>query len=261
VDEARLERANALSVAGRTEEALEEYRGLLESCSDASERVVVILNEVDCLIELDRFEEAHQRLKVAYASVSPADEMLMHVEFAEGSVWMGEGKNKEALERLNRLLRDHPKLLKTPNHHFLCEEIQQRRGFLLANLRRCAEAKPILEECADYESNKGMVAFYLGYCYCALDDFVLAKQKLLEALAMGLPSHLEFRAHHALGIAYHELEAYARAKKELELCLCSADESYRQGTFKWLASACAELGLNEEAERYKKLAKNPGGRE
>jgi hypothetical protein len=83
----------------------------------------------------------------------------------------------------------------------------------------------------------------------------LAREKLIEALNLGLPRDLEYRAHDTLGIVYYMLGAYARAKQEFELCAQDADDAHIKGTWRWLASTCRKLGLDSEADRYAKLAK------
>jgi tetratricopeptide (TPR) repeat protein len=99
------------------------------------------------------------------------------------------------------------------------------------------------------------VNFYLGYCYISVEQYDEAKRLLEQSIEQGLPLHLEFRAHSALGMALYEAGDYVRAKRELEMGLRGANPRYVKEAqlWKWLHHTCVSLGLKEEAEYYNKL--------
>ncbi len=267
--EQRLLRAGDLREAGRLREALQEYRGLAETITDTLDRGGVLLNEIACLREAGKIGLAKERLRELKELVSEtrgaaADTedgrrvfLAVTIKFEEAESLLVEGKEKEGLSKLDELLIQYSKHLRVADNRPLYESVQTRRGFLLANLRRCAEAKPILEEACSFENHRGSIHYYLGHCYCALGEMQPAKDKLIEALNLGMPEDLEYRAHCTLGMVYYKLEAYARAKEEFEICAQNADEAYirEADLWKWLAGACRWLGLTSDAERYAKLAK------
>jgi tetratricopeptide (TPR) repeat protein len=83
-----------------------------------------------------------------------------------------------------------------------------------------------------------------------------ATEKLVNALRLGLPRSLEYRAHCELGIAYYRLKNYAQAKLEFEKNAETADSEYIQQAqiWKWLENTSRTLGLKDQADRYSKLA-------
>jgi tetratricopeptide (TPR) repeat protein len=133
------------------------------------------------------------------------------------------------------------------------ESTQIRRAFILADLGRWKETLPILEEIRSPREYREGVAYYLGHCYLAAQDYVRAEQKLNESLRFGgLPSSLESRAHCELGMAYYQLSDYRQAKRELERGAKMADKAYLSDgvIWRWLELTCRALGLKEEAEQY-----------
>lgn len=135
------------------------------------------------------------------------------------------------------------------------EMAQARRGFLLADLGRWKEALPILEEAESFEGRRSEILFYLGHCYVSGGDYSKAKGKIIEALRLGLPRNLEFRAHCELGMAYYRLKDYAQAKLEFERCATNGDPEYIKQAQIWmrLENTCRYLGLKEDADRYASL--------
>jgi tetratricopeptide (TPR) repeat protein len=133
---------------------------------------------------------------------------------------------------------------------------QANRAFLLADLGRWKEALPILEEAEKFQNFKEGIAFYLGHCYLSADDYVRAEEKLVEALRLGLPQNLQYRAHCELGMVYASLGNYIQAKAELESCAEKANTGYIKQAQLWkrLQAVCRALGLKDEVERYARLA-------
>lgn len=135
------------------------------------------------------------------------------------------------------------------------ESIQMRRAFILADLGRWKEALPLLKGIESPREYKEGVAFYLGYCYASAGEYSKAKPCLIEALNLGLPPRLEFRAHFELGIVYMAQGGFARAKIEFERTLQTADADYSKGSSicKRLEICCRQLGLQAAAEQYAQM--------
>lgn len=104
---------------------------------------------------------------------------------------------------------------------------------------------------------RGEISLYLGSCYTNNAEWSKAETELSKSLKIGLRPDLEFRSHFRLGKAYHKLEDYAQAKRELEKAAQTADASYIKEArlWEWLESTCRHLGLNSEAEHYAQLAR------
>ncbi len=133
---------------------------------------------------------------------------------------------------------------------------QANRAFLLADLGPWKESLSILEEAGKFQNFKEEIAFYLGHCYLSAHDYVRAEEKLIEALRLGLPQNLEYRAHCELGMVYASLGNYIQAKSEFESCAEKANTGYIKQAQLWkrLQAVCRALGLKDEVERYARLA-------
>ncbi|OLE92153.1 MAG: hypothetical protein AUF79_00030 [Crenarchaeota archaeon 13_1_20CM_2_51_8] len=263
----RFQRAAKLQDAGQIAEALKEYQSLANAITDVGEKASVMLNEVNCLSQLGENEQARKRLSEVYNLLPEHSEMRVHAQFTEALLYKDEGKDEQALKRLNELLADHGKLLRTPSHEFLWREIQIRRGIVLSELGRSSEARPILEEALSFEelanadrgNDRGTVLYYLARSYLDLGEFILAEEKYVDALKQDLPEGFQPLAHYELGLVYYQRKAFARAIQEFELAESKTDESClsKRSIWEWLSVTCKHLGLNSEADRYEKLAKTP----
>jgi tetratricopeptide (TPR) repeat protein len=147
----------------------------------------------------------------------------------------------------------------------LQEAFQIRRAFILADLGHWKKSLSILEAIKSPQEYEEGVAFYLGHCYLAGDEYERAKDKLTDALKLELPASLQYRAHCELGMAYYNLKDYAKAKRELEKGVegASADYIKQSNIWKWLEMTCRALGLQAEwRDRLElKLAQVPVNRE
>jgi tetratricopeptide (TPR) repeat protein len=183
-------------------------------------------------------------------------QLEVSLEFEEADICSYEGKLDEALAKFDLLLKKYGQKLKEPELRESYEMTQARRGFILADLGRCEEALPVLEEAEFFEERKAETHFYLGHCHVAGREYAKARGKLIEALRLGLPPRLEYRAHCELGIVHYRLKDYEQAKVEFEKSAETADEEYiRQAQiWKWLESTSRALGLKDQVEHYSKMA-------
>jgi tetratricopeptide (TPR) repeat protein len=272
IEERRLERALELQEAGHLSEALAEYRALAENLNDPEDRTGVLLYEINCLVRLGDTSVARKRLAELCGLIWPTGRgpldsehhnreicSTLHAKYFEAELFRLEGNEAQGLASLNQLLAEYPKHLGTSEHRWLHQMVQTSRAAILVELGRYAEAKPLLESVLSCEKDmeRSSVLLYLGHCHYELKEIQAARDKLLEALQLRLPTHLEYRARLTLGLVYYEQKAYARAKQEFEACAQAAGPDYiaQARLWEWLAATCRHLGLDSEAQRYEKLAR------
>jgi tetratricopeptide (TPR) repeat protein len=269
MDDQRFLKAIQLRDGGRLKEAVDEFYKIAEESEDPVDKAGVLLNLAATLRPLNEFSKAREELNAARRLVASLDDspvgtlrdprllqLELSLDFEDADISGYEGELEEALEKFDLLLREYGQTLKEPEFRESYEMIQTRRGFLFADLGRCKDALPVLEEAETFESRKAEIYFYLGHCYLTDRDYARAAERLINALRFGLPRILEYRAHCELGIAYYSLKDYIQAKLEFEKCAETGDAEYIQQAqiWKWLENASRILGLRDEAERYSKLA-------
>lgn len=270
MDAQRFEHACQLKEKGKLKESFEEFTKLADDSEDPIDKAGAVLYAAASLKMAGEFKLAKQQLNTVRGILANLPHLGKDTSTDERTVWLGiavgfeeadvyraEGQTEQALAKFRDVLSRFAVQLHQPSYRSDYEMIQTRHAFMLADLGRWDDALPILEEAESFEQDKGAINFYLGYCYVAIGDNAKGEQKLRKSLEMGLPPHFEYRAHCALGKAYHKLEDYAQAKLELEKGARTADPSYiRQAElWKWLEVTCRNLGLKDEAEHYAKLAR------
>lgn len=256
------DKANELSSRGQFEEVLRGYESALAALREPEDRFGVLLGVAGCLAKLGRFEEARHRLREAAGFLSVDDDNHVHVEFAEAGILTAEGEREKALKILDGVASSKPRVLRAVRGEELYTEVEARRGFLLAELHRYKEARPILEKALTRGFDDASLPYYLGMTYFSLDEFDGAKKYISEALSKGVSGAWQFQSHTHLGAIYFREGAYAKAKLEYEhaealTSVVGATSEVKNKLYKWLSLICKELGEGEEAERYKGLAAQP----
>jgi tetratricopeptide (TPR) repeat protein len=250
-------------------EAYEEFLRIAETTEDRIDKAGALLYASKTLKLLERYDDATCQLNAArtvaaeyLAPNSSADERVIYLEvyldFEDADLFWKRGQNEEALAKFDVVRKKHQQVLREPDFREVHEIIEACRAFILADLGRWKEAMPVLEKAGSFTEYKEGIAFYLGHCYLSALDYTRAEEKLSEALRLGgLPHSLQYRAHFELGQAYYKLQDYAQAKRELEKCAETADESYlRDGIiWKYLEATCRSLGLKDEARHYANLSR------
>lgn len=270
MDTRRFEEACRLKDGGKPREAYEEFIRVAHAAHDPLDKAGALLYAAASLKAAGDFALAKQQLNsigLILANLPAVDRdtsdderrvwLEIAIAFEEADIYRTEGRTEEALTRFEYILVRFTAQLRQPGYQSDYEMTQTRRAFLVADLGRWTEALPLLEQAESYEQAKESILFYLGYCYVAVGDYVRGEEKLRKSLSRGLRPDLEYRAHCALGKAYHKLEDYAQAKIELERGVQMADPSYiRQAQlWKWLEITCRHLGLTIEAEHYAQLTR------
>jgi tetratricopeptide (TPR) repeat protein len=268
MDEQALLHACELVSEGKYSEAYREFIQLAENTPDPLEKAWPLIYAANALQTLGQEEAATTQLSAVRAliekkkpsSSAKSEEFAaaeFFLDFEEANfLWVRGGNQEAALNRFDAVLKKHGWALKYPGSRSLKEAIRIRRAFILADLGRWKEALPILEGITSPQEYEEGVAFYLGHCCVEAGTYQRAEEKLNEALNLGLPSHLEYRAHCELGITYYHLQNYPKAKDEFEKGSHKADPTYikQSQIWKWLEITCRALGLKAEAEHYSQMA-------
>lgn len=267
MDDKRFWDACQLGQDGKLVQAFDAFSKLAEDTDDRIDKAGVLVHVARALKFLERYDEAMVQLSAARELVAEylpwhngLDERLGHLEiyldYEDADLSWRHGTNEEALAKFEGALKKYKRRLREPDFDGFYEVMQTCRAFILADLGRWKEAMPILKEAQAFTEYKEGIAFYLGHCYLSAGDYARAEEKLTEALKLGLPDSLEYRAHGELGMVHYELREYAKAKQEFEKCSAKADPNYMTESqiWKWLETTCRNLGLRDEVERYARLA-------
>lgn len=178
----------------------------------------------------------------------------MIVRHAEIRVTNEEGKESAALKLIEDFVSRYPKQLSLSQFKTLTEEVTTLRGFLLGSAGRWKEARAFLETVTPPEAWKAQYCHYLGRCYYEDKEYERARSKLVEALSLGLDTPTEGEAHYVLGLVEYHLSDMRAAKREFELSVKTADPAYLgEDIWGWLETTSRALGLQAEAENYRKM--------
>jgi tetratricopeptide (TPR) repeat protein len=265
-----LETADILSSQGKFKAASEALLEAAKFTDNILKKGSITLSAVGALVAAGEYELAKKELehvKVLMATCLETganpnqDDMIriaIGIKFEEANLISLAGRAKEATEGYAALLEEYETSLKHHNLHDLRDAIVGERAFLLVDLGVIEQTLPTLEKLEPGHSRNAVLLFYLGYCYVMVKEYRKARTKLKDALAVGLPPHLDFRAHCSLDIAYYFEADYANAKIELEIGAKTASERYLKEAriWKWLEGSCTGLGQTIEAERYRKLSRS-----
>jgi tetratricopeptide (TPR) repeat protein len=253
---------------GNYSRALQELRELAKDLSNPWEKAEVDAHEVIFLVELDEIPAARQRVEELNKTVGsliskPVDgyeydlevSLPVMVRYLEIRVAHAEGKTCEGLQLLEELVSRYPKQLSIAEFREISQQLHVLRGFLLADLGRWGEAETCLESASPPEKWRSVHCYYLGHCEYKLKKYRRAKDKLMEAISLGLTSRLENQAHYILGLTEYYLSDVKAAKNQFELCARTADKRYTDmaNLWEWLETTSRALGLLGEAENYHKL--------
>jgi len=258
MDTEAFNRAIALRDAGKVKEALREFVALAEATVDLEEKAALLGNQCTCLTILGLYQEARKQLTLAL-SIAPKTQCLLYHQYVDAALSGHEGQWSRTLQLVERLLEEYGELLLQPEHRRLYQDVQVLRGATLVAHSRFREARTVLEECLRLNLNaqdEREVLSSLGTCYINLGEKGRAKEMLLKALEKGLGGGNAVSAHYHLGTIYFAETAYAKAWMEFEWCLAHVKEGLvsSEHLCGWLAATANNLGMKEEADRYRKLA-------
>jgi tetratricopeptide (TPR) repeat protein len=256
--------------AGECAQAVNRLREFADRIDDPWTKAELLYYQVVFLAQMDDAVHARScldRLKRAVALLlpeavldtsddTPPANLAVMVRYAELKTLLAERNQVQALQALEDLVARYPAQLLGPASEIL-NDIDLHHGFLLAADGRWKEAKPFLEKAQPPEAWKDVVYYYLGHCYFEFGEYERAKQKLIEALSLGLSGHWEGRAHYVLGLVEYHLGEMKAAKEQFELCVKTADPRYlgESRIWEWLEAVSRALGLEADAGKYRRLRK------
>jgi tetratricopeptide (TPR) repeat protein len=258
-----------LTEKGKHSEAVALFLTLANDTNNVLDKAGLLLNASHAFKELGQFDKARQHLRSVRELLAPSsgnqdseiDEdnrrgLLIGAELEDARISAGEDALTEAVEKLNAILATHKIYLEQESFAGILQLVRRDLAFLLVDLRRCEQALYMLEELNEKIPRDNWINFYLGYCYLQQSKYVDAREKLEQALQLGLPPDFLGRARCALGASFYELGDYVKAKSELEAGVKTASPRYvkEAGIWKWLEYTCMSLGLRSEAEHYRGLA-------
>jgi tetratricopeptide (TPR) repeat protein len=248
-------------------QALQELRDLARRVNDPWDKAWLDYQEIRFLVDMHNAFQARQRLEdlknTLTSLVNPSTDkpeldphitLPMLARHAEIIVTTEEGKEAKALELTEDFLSRYPRQLSLPEFKALAEEVATLRGLLLGNAGRWKDARRVLEDVTPPEASTGHYCFYLGRCYYEDKEYEQARSKLVEALNLGLDTPTEGRVHYVLGLVEYHLSDMKAAKHQFELSLKTADPTYLGNKiWGWLETTSRALGLQTEAENYRRL--------
>jgi len=268
IDTQRFNEVYSRFEAGEYSRALQGLRDLAGGIVDPWDKTELLYHEAMFLLEMRKIAEARQRvadlneaLESLVKTPSDGDEYDVRVSLpvmarhADLKVAIKEGKTLEALQLIEDLITRYPKQLSLPQFRTMFDEVKMLRGVILADAGRWKEAKPFLEDATPPEVWRNFHRYYLGHCYYELGEYRLAREKLTDALDLGLPSSWEAKAHYILGLVEYGLSDMDAAKRHFELCVKSPGQKYLDIAEIWegLEMTSRALGLHAEAENYRRL--------
>jgi tetratricopeptide (TPR) repeat protein len=262
MDWERVARAGALRDEGRFEQARHEFRKLFDTYAEREDQpgdlATVVLNEIDCLLRLERHSEAETRLRdLERLSASSLSSAMADLTLAE--IRLEQGRNAGALDAAERALEKHRSSLEKPEYEFILAKLIAIKGLALAGLKRCAEAVPILKNTLTHEQLGSDLAasvhLHLGLCLRALRE-PGAREQFDSAIEITARPTVRVYAHYGMGVMYYEDEGFAAAIVHLlavEKDLSSFEWPHRE-LYKLLSKAFAAIGEKSESRRYADLA-------
>jgi tetratricopeptide (TPR) repeat protein len=282
--ERRVKKAITLYLAGKPEEALRMLVGLIQQTSDHSEQFGLLYYEMIWLLDAGAVSKARAKFNemqvqmslfdgatqskdpLASTPMSPPDTdqddlaayLAVVARFAEAKLLMKEGNESLALNTLEDLMARYPKQLSLRKFRELRGQADMHRGILLVNADRWLEAGEFLERAIPPKNFRPRLCYCLGQYYCTIRDYKRAAKNLKQSITPGIPPQWRCRAHYMLGLAEFHLSHVKEAKKNFELSVQTADPEYirRYNIWGLLEEASRTLGLNAEADKYRKIRKD-----
>jgi tetratricopeptide (TPR) repeat protein len=279
-----VKKATALNLAGKPEEALRIVDDLLQETSDHSIKFGLLYYEMMWLLDMGAISQAREKFNEMQVQISciddlspPQDSLATTISpqdtdqddlaaylavisrFAEAQLFMKERNEALALEVLEDLMSRYPKQLSLRKFRELRGETHMHRGMLLANADRWLEAGVFLEQAIPPKVMRPVFCYYLGQYYYTVRDYKRATKYLKESVTKDMPSRWQSPVHYMLGLSEYHLFHNKEAKKHFELSVRTADSEYirKNDIWGWLERTSRALGLDMEAENYRKIQEEP----
>lgn len=255
-------------------ETLQELRDFASTLDDAWDRAELIYHEVLFLLDMEMPLEARQRVgdlgrAIAALTEPPSDSYEIDVQinlpvmarYAEARVAFDAGKQTEALRLVTELASTYPKQLSVPEFATIRDVTRTMEGILLAESGHWARARETLEGTNPPDAWRSVHLAYLGQCYYRSREYERAKGSLCEALVHKTTRDWEGKIRFVLGLTELRLSNKESALQQFELSAQMVDAEYLRTAkiLEWLEVTSSDLGLFDEAERYRKLRTDSEG--
>jgi tetratricopeptide (TPR) repeat protein len=249
--------------SGHVEDAIREAKILLARSTDDDEKASLLASTLVFCCTVGRLGEARRMLRQLQQLEISDLEVRLNAEFCEPCLLIQEGKPEDGISAFAGMLERYGETLKAEPFRYLHEDIQCRRALALFDLSRFTEALPILREAVAYSfqerAAEQRIHFALGVCSEETNDVEAAKKEFFGVIAFNLKNGLEERARYRLARLLVSANAFAHAKKQLEMILAEHPTPTLvvplEYIYEQLSQVCQHLGDHANAERYADLAK------
>jgi tetratricopeptide (TPR) repeat protein len=251
----KYQEAMDLQEAGHAREALQLLQELDGTANDPAELGAWFAGITNCTRLLHRTDEAREFVKKAYKVLEKNNPSYPEINFVDALIEEAVGNWKKALEKFDSILERNRAVLEDPENEDFKKSVIEHRGCILFNLKRYAEARPILESAQAKGFSYYAALFYLGACCYALGDLAACKRHMKAALSFDLDSKYQIFVHYHLGLAHLWSGEYAWARQEFEWCFQQNDQSriWRDAVLTGLVKASEALGLKDEVRKYSEM--------
>ncbi len=252
------DQAQNLFNQGKFKEASEQFRCLASQSVDLLERASYLLDAANCYWRVGNFEEATACAAAAKRFSSADVVACAQVDFFMATLLIAQNKREQGVEELAAILVRYSDKLGEGEGRELYQQIQIQRGFSFMHLSRYSDARPLLEEAVHFQMPDSVlsdICCNLGRCYHELALYDNARQQFERAQALGVSEEWQPTFHYYFGYTLYELKDFAKARRELILCLQSGAGPPKAYTYEMLAATSRKLGEREEARAYDKMAK------
>jgi len=168
VDLKRLAAAMGLRDSRRFEEAAKEFGLMAMETAEPEWKSNLLMTEHGCYCSLGRLDEAERVLEAMRGIKTDHVAIEMSREFSEACFFVQKGEAKRGLDTFESILARFGEPLGTIEFRYLYEDIQQRRGAVLANLGQYDQALVILREAESFRfdriEDQQSVHLFIGIC-------------------------------------------------------------------------------------------------
>jgi tetratricopeptide (TPR) repeat protein len=234
--------------------ALEEFE-FLESQSEHPQDIAPLrLFQASCLTDMRKAAEALDRIRsVDQNQLGFANLVVFEFEYAR--ILRALGDREDALKRTRNALKAIDTVDDKKPTEVVARNLHTLWGVLLAELGRCDEAIPVLEQVPVEDEGWADASLHLGDCKYKKRQYRDAIKNYQDVVSCkkGNGPFLSQAALRNIGYAFYDLEEYAKAVEYLTKVEGQYDAypDMKKELFSILASSYLHLGKPSEAQKYR----------
>ena len=234
--------------------ALREFEFLESQVEHPGDVAPLRLAQASCLFDMGKAAEALGRIRTVDQEQLAFPNLIVF-EFEYARIMRELGERIEALERTRKALKAISIANDKSSTEVIAGNLRALCGVLLADLGRCDEAIPMLEQVSVEDESWADAKIQLGDCKYkkkqyrdAIRDYQDVVSSKTRNGSILLPSALR-----NIGYAFYDLEEYASAVEYLTKVEDQYDAypDMKEQLFSILASAYIHLGKIDEAKKYR----------